>query len=40
MRRMHAILAGLLLAALATGAGAQSLEGRHQLGLSLGDIPQ
>ena len=36
MRFLSTILTGLLLTALATGAGAQSLAGRHKLGLNLG----
>ena len=36
MRFLSTILTGLLLTALATGAGAQSLAGRHRLGLNLG----
>lgn len=36
MRRLYMILAGLLLTVLATGAGAQTLAGRHHVGLRLG----
>ncbi len=36
MRRLYTILGGLVLTALATGATAQTLDGRHEFGLRLG----